>query len=201
MLLFTRVRLIKGALSFTRRANCSKAFPVQVFTLVRLKWERNGKKFWLSSDQVKNLRTLPFKKLRGSAGPVWTNGGKGGTVQVFVRSKICPDPPKRGFNLTTNGEHVKTGFWGKESVKHLVSSGCQKSRRARIIPTVKKKLNHDTRQLCIHLRTDGIKSNVTWFLRGQTSEKLKCHLQITGGIDHCYFFWCSSGRRCPCNKQ
>ena len=31
-------------------------------------------------------------------------------------------------------------------------------------------LIHDTRHLCTRLRTDGI-SNVTWFLRGQTSEK------------------------------
>ena len=31
-------------------------------------------------------------------------------------------------------------------------------------------LIHDTHHLCTHLRTDGI-SNVTWFLRGQTSEK------------------------------
>ena len=30
----------------------------------------------------------------------------------------------------------------------------------------------DTRHLCTRLRTDGIKSNVTWFLREQTSDKI-----------------------------
>ena len=38
-------------------------------TRVRVKAERyTGHKFWPTSDQVKNLHTLPFKNLHGSAG-------------------------------------------------------------------------------------------------------------------------------------
>ena len=51
------------------------------------KWNRTGKNFNLIRPK-KNLHTLPFKKLQGCARPVKT---KGGSVQVFVRSKMCPD--------------------------------------------------------------------------------------------------------------
>lgn len=51
------------------------------------KWNRTGKNFDLIRPK-KNLHTLPFKKLQSCARPVKT---KGGSVQVFVRSKMCPD--------------------------------------------------------------------------------------------------------------
>ena len=51
------------------------------------KWNRTGKNFDLMRPK-KNLHTLPFKKLQSCARPVKT---KGGSVQVFVRSKMCPD--------------------------------------------------------------------------------------------------------------
>ena len=53
--------------------------------------------------QVPNLHTLPLKNSSSSAGPVWTQGG---TVQVFVRAKICPDPCKRGLKLSPFSEKL-----------------------------------------------------------------------------------------------
>ena len=58
-------------------------------------WNRAGQKVDLLF-QVPNLNTKLFKNSTSSAGPVKT---KGGTVQVFVRAKIFPDPCKWGRSL------------------------------------------------------------------------------------------------------
>ena len=82
--------------------------------------------------QVPNLHTWPFKNSSSSAGPVSTQGG---TLPVFDRANICPDPCKQDLNSFVYFHfEVPPGFRRAVQLKRVaVISGNQVSNYVRSV--------------------------------------------------------------------